>query len=149
MASDYRTFVEDCKGLVEQIVSVISDGRDIVPMIHYRDASGHVDGMPVDAAWFADAESRHLLVQSLIVPFVEILRPESVAWTFTGRRGWSDGFFDHDVAATCVIDRERAEVWEARLVRHDDGTASIGAWRQWPVDQAGGVLLSPIQRALR
>lgn len=146
--SDFRAFAEDCKGLVEQLVRLVTDDRDIVPMVHYRDASGHVDGQPVDAAWFADAESRRLLVESLIVPYVQILRPESVAWTFTGRRGWTDGFFDHDVAATCVVDRERAEVWEARLVRHD-GRASLGAWRQWPVDQAGGVLLSPIQRSLR
>jgi len=146
--SDFHTFVDDCKGLVEHLVRLIHGGQDIVPMIHYRDASGHVDGIPADPSWFSDAEAKQILVQNLVIPFVEILQPESVAWTFTGRRGWTDGFYDHDVAATCVVDRERAEVWEARLVRHD-GRASLGAWRQWPVDQAGGVLLSPIQRSLR
>lgn len=146
--SDFRAFAEDCKRLVEHLVRLITDDRDIVPMVHYQDASGHVDGQPVEAAWFADDESRRILVQNLVIPYVEILRPESVAWTFTGRRGWTDGFYDHDVAATCVVDRERAEVWEARLVRHD-GRASLGAWRQWPVDQAGGLLLTPIQRSLR
>lgn len=146
--SDFAVFVADCKGLVEHLVRLITDAEDIVPMVHYRDATGHVDGQPIDAAWFTDSGARDLLVQSLVVPFVEILRPESVAWTFTGRRGWSDGFFEHEVAATCVIDAERAEVWEARLVRHD-GAASLGAWRQWPVDEAGGRLLSPIQLALR
>lgn len=146
--SDFRTFADDCKGLVEHLVRLVSGDRDIVPMVHYRDASGHVDGQPIDAAWFADAEARAVLVESLIVPYVEILRPESVAWTFTGRRGWTDGFYEHDVAATCVVDAERAEVWEARLVRHD-GRASLGAWRQWPVDQAAGRLLTPIQRSLR
>lgn len=146
--TDFRIFADDCKGLVEHLVRLISGDRDIVPMVHYRDASGHVDGMPIDAAWFADG-AQDVLVNNLVVPFVQILRPESVAWTFTGRRGWTDGFFEHDVAATCVVDRERAEIWEARLVRHDDGRASLGAWRPWPVDEAGGRLLSPIQRALR
>lgn len=145
--TDFRIFADDCKGLVEHLVRLISGDRDIVPMVHYRDASGHVDGMPIDAAWFADG-AQDVLVNNLVVPFVQILRPESVAWTFTGRRGWTDGFFEHDVAATCVVDRERAEIWEARLVRHD-GRASLGAWRPWPVDEAGGRLLSPIQRALR
>lgn len=146
--SDFGTFVEDCKGLVEHLVRLVTDDRDIVPMVHYRDASGHVDGQPIGAEWFTDAEARAILVDNLIVPYIQILRPESVAWTFTGRRGWTDGFYEHDVAATCVIDAERAEVWEARLVRHD-GRASLGAWRQWPVDEAGGRLLTPIQRSLR
>lgn len=142
--SDFATFVEDCKGLVETLVRGMSGGRDLPAMLHFR-GRGHTEGVHVDQAWFAtDAPA----IENLVVPFIATLRPESVAWTFTGQRGRLDGFWDHHVACVVVVDRERAEVWEARLVRHDQH-ASLGAWRPWPVDESAGRLITPIQEALR
>lgn len=144
MAS-FRAFVGDCQGLVAQLVGTIEGEQVFTPMAHFRRGE-HTDGIAVDPRWF-DGDML-TFVRGVALPFIEVFRPESVAWTFCGRRGRLEGFFEHEVAGVVVIDRERAEAWEARLVRHDD-RASLGAWRQWPVDQVTGRLITPIQEALR
>lgn len=142
----FREFTDNVKGAATMQVSLIEGERDIAPLLYLCDGE-HVEGVHADAAWFA-AEDRTLLVQSLVLPYVEIMRPRFVAWTFTGRRGNEDGEWEHETAVAICIEREVHETWLARLVRHDN-TASLGAWRSWPANQQEGRMLTPIQEALR
>lgn len=127
--------VDDAKGLVTLQVPGIGDNC-LVPMVHA--AIGPIrhgfDGTP------------HIGAAAIGV--ARLYAPSVIALTFHGQRGRLDGFFEHEVATVVVIDRERVEVHEARLVRHD-GTASLGAWRMWPLDAAAGALVTPIQEAMR
>lgn len=136
----FRRMADDAKELVTMQVGHIGE-RNIVPMVHLTDAEGYSTGY--GDRW-PDVESLAIGAQRII----RVWRPEVVALTFHGQRGRLDGFFEHEVATVVVIDRERIEVWEARLVRHD-GTASLGAWRPWPIDAAAGKLTTPIQDAMR
>ena len=144
--SDYREFVDDLKGLATQLVTLIRGDKDIVPMVSFRH-HGRTDGVGVDARYFTE-EGRPYLLSHALLPYIEVFRPEYVGWTFTGRRGTESGFWEHEVATVVAIERERTEVWEARLVRHDN-IATLGAWRPWPVDAAIGPLVTPIQEVLR
>lgn len=146
MTDPFREFADDVKGLATELVRLIHADRDIVPMVTFR-RDGFTDSIGVDARYFTD-EGRDYLLSHAILPFIEVMRPQLIAWTFTGRRGTESGFWEHEVAATVVIDRERAEVWESRLVRHDN-IATLGAWRPWPVEGATGLLVAPIQEVLR
>lgn len=142
----FREFVEHMKGATTAQVAYVTGARDIVPMAHFA-RDDMVQSVAIDAAWIAP-ESKALLIEQVILPFIDVMRPEFVAWTFTGRRGTEDGEFDHETAVALCIERERHETWLARLVRHDD-RASLGAWRSWPPNEQDGLMLTPIQRALR
>lgn len=144
--SDFRQFTDDVKGLAAELVRLVRGDSDIVPMVTFRHGT-MVESIGLDAAYFTD-EGRDLLLSHAILPFVDVFRPQMIAWSFTGRRGTESGFWEHEVACVVTIDRERAEVWEARLVRHD-GEASLGAWRPWPVEGATGLLIQPVQEVLR
>lgn len=136
--SRYREMVDDCKELVTMQVAR-AGARALVPMVHIDRHGGR-------RGFYAGDEPA-----ALATTVAQEFNPEVVALTFEGARGRADGFFEHDVAAVVVIDRERIEVWEARLVRHPDHApgASLGAWRPWPLDAAAGKLTTPIQEALR
>ena len=134
--SAFRQMADDAKELVTMQVGQIGD-RALVPMVHAKlNRSVHGFGAVDDD------------LATTATGVVRLFGPDIVALTFHGQRGRLDGFFEHEVATVVVIDRERIEVWEARLVRHD-GTASLGAWRPWPVDAAAGKLTTPIQEAMR
>lgn len=143
----YRQFTDDLKGLATELVRVIHGDKDIVPMVTFRSERGITDSVGVDHRYFTE-EGQHYLLSHALLPFIEVFRPQMIGWTFTGRRGTESGFWEHEIAAVVSIDRERAEVWEARLVRHDN-TASLGAWRPWPVEGVTGRLVDPIQEVLR
>lgn len=145
--SGYREFTDDLKGLAVAMVRVIEGDHDIVPMLTFRNVSGVTDSIAVDAAYFTP-EGHEWLLSHALLPFVEVFHPRMMGWTFTGRRGTAEGFWEHEVAVVVSIDRERAEVWEARLVRHDNA-ASLGAWRPWPVEGVTGRLVAPLQEVLR
>ncbi len=126
---------DDAKELVTMQVGTIGE-NDLVPMVHLRTARGHCTGF--------GATDLQAAAQQIIRDW----NPEVLALTFHGARGRRDGWWEHEVATVVVIDRERIEVHEARLVRHDS-TASLGAWRLWPLDAAAGKLTTPIQEAMR
>lgn len=140
----YREFVEHMQGLTTHLVGQITGDRDIVPMVHMARGDG-VGSTLFSGDWL---EHRDLFIQSLVLPLMEVVKPEFVAWTFTGRRGRADGEWEHETAVAVCIDRERHETWLARLVRHDN-KASLGAWRPWPVNDQEGPMLTQIQEALR
>ncbi len=133
--SAFRQMADDAKELVTMQVCTIGE-NDLVPMIH----AAH-DG-EVQGCWAGED------LAASAIDVIRMARPDVLALTFHGARGRLDGFFEHEVATVVVIDRERIEVWEARLVRHDS-TASLGAWRLWPLDAAAGKLTTPIQDAMR
>lgn len=137
--SRYREMVDDCKELIMVQVAWARGGA-LVPMVHIALPNGECEA-------FAASEAP----ADIAVAVAQEFNPEVLAVTFEGARGRADGFFEHDVAAVVVIDRERIEVWEARLVRHPDQApgASLGAWRPWPLDAAAGKLTTPIQEAMR
>lgn len=132
---NFRGFTDNLKGLMTSLVGGIGD-NDFLPMVHI------VTGMGV-TGWMA---GEHMAAFS--VALVTEHRPMLLGLTFHGQRGRLDGFFEHEVATVVAMDRERVEVWEARVVRHD-GQASLGAWRPWPIDAAAGNLVTPIQEAMR
>lgn len=142
----FTEFVEHMKGATTAQVRSIVGENDIVPLI-YLSRGGEVDAIHFHPGWLAP-EARSELIENLVLPFVEVYRPEFVAWTFTGRRGAADGEWDHETAVALCIERERHETWLSRLVRHDN-TASLGAWRSWPANDQEGRMLTPIQEALR
>lgn len=145
--SRYREMVDDCKELVTMQVAA-GGARTLVPMVHILIDGAGVHGWP--AAVRKDGGLRGPPLGEVAIAVAQEFNPEIVALTFEGARGHADGFFEHDVAAVVVIDRERIEVWEARLVRHPEAPgASLGAWRPWPVDAAAGKLTTPIQEVLR
>ncbi len=135
--SAFRQMADDAKELVTMQVGTIGE-NDLVPLAHLV----LPDGRPVGCCVLFGDLSRDAIA------LIAVYRPVVLALTFHGARGRLDGFFEHEVATVVVIDRERIEVWEARLVRHDS-TASLGAWRPWPVDAAAGKLTTPIQAAMR
>jgi hypothetical protein len=144
---NYREFADAVRGLASMLVSQIRDEKGILPMIHFN-VDGRVHGVGLDPAFFDPGVDRMILLEHAILPYVEIMRPESVAWTFAAWNHGEGGMYEHEMVVACVIDRERAEVWQARLVRHD-GVASHGAWRAWPEGEAIGPLINPIQEHLR
>lgn len=144
---NYREFVDAIKGLAEHLVTLVHGEQAFVPMVTYL-FDGVVSSQPVGQGWFADDTATASLIHDLVVPQIGLVRPESVALTFCGvteKRAMAE---IHEAAMAVVIDRERHEIHEARLVRHDD-RASLGAWRPWPANVAQGLLVTPIQEALR
>lgn len=142
---NFTEFTETVRGATTAQVGLITGERDIVPMLYLHNGE-HTDGILVDPAWMQT--NRQMFVESFVIPYVELHRPQFVAWSFTGWRGPADGEWDHETAVALSIERERHETWLARLVRHDN-RASLGAWRPWPANQQEGVLLSTIQEAMR
>jgi len=143
----YREFANSVKELATVLVRNIRGEQDILPMLHLK-SDDRVHGVGLDPRFFDVGQDRSVLLEHAVLPYVEIMRATSVAWSFCGWNHGEGGMYDHEVVVAVVIDRERAEVWHARLVRHD-GVASLGAWRPWPVGAAIGPLVTPIQEALQ
>lgn len=143
----YRDFVEALKGLAEHLTDLITGDKAFVPMVHYLADGGVPMSSPVEKGWFEDEHTMEL-IENLVIPTALGVSASAVAWSFCG--GIEDRAIEpaHEAAVLVVIDRERHEVHEARLVRHDN-RASLGAWRPWPANQQAGRLVTPIQEALR
>ena len=80
-----------------------------------------------------------------------------VAWTF---EAWPTTRGDEmracedperiELVIGTFVDRERAEVWQARIDRPPAGAGYLGGWEPWEVAATNGpLLIDPIQEAMR
>jgi hypothetical protein len=154
------SLADDLRGFSEHMVKLVRDEAGIMPALHLQlpwaegpdptaipspeDTAPMT--LPLDPMLFQDS-GRELLV-GLVTQVVAGYRPSEVGWTFLAWQHGS-GRYEHEAVVVVVVDAESAEVWQARLVRHD-GIASLGAWRRWPARAAQSAhLIQPVQEQLR
>lgn len=143
---NFRDFTEEVKDAIEALAAGVRGERPLTPMVHLESEDG-VHALGVEAAFFESVQSRVLLVQGFVVPLIAERKARIVAWTFSGERTVNGDTFE--VVVATVIDRERAEVWVARVGRVEERLV-VGGWQPWQVDQADApLLIDPVQEALR
>lgn len=152
---NFRQFVEQTKDAVHAIAGDVGGERTLTPMLHLESEAG-VHLMPVDPRFFDSIETRQRLVQGFVIPLVREHAAFRVAWTFeawaTARDGVRASEADdrHELVVGTFIDRERVEVWQARIHRPPAGVPFVGQWEAWePEATDGPLLITPIQEAMR
>lgn len=140
--SPFRAFVNHLQQITSLVVVKRSSahGGKTLPAFLHMQRGEHRESQPVGLP--GDAEGRALLVRTAVVPLVEVIGPELVGWTFESEMD------DTPIAVVVVIDRERTEASYAPLARVL-GQTLIGDWQDWSPNTQAGVLVNPIQEALR
>lgn len=165
----FREFADQVKHSYLELVRHTHD-RDPTPMVIF-DTPGGVRMQGVDAAFFENEERRVELVERFVVPAIGEHGATKAAWAFAGAvtccaeamrsegrehnpaclvAGWGPVVREGIVAT--VIDPEVHEVWFAETARRDDyeaGVWQVGEWEAWTTNEQAGLLLTPIQEALR
>jgi hypothetical protein len=142
----YRDFVEEVKDAAEALVAG-AGSRPVTPMLHLKSHDG-VYLVAVEPEFFTTVETRRRLVWQYVVPLLQERKADAVAWTFTALERYEPTETQRNVVCVTVIDRERYEVWLASILRAADRTFTAG-WRAWAPNEQDGLLLTPIQEALR
>lgn len=136
---NFRDFAEETKEAVAILVAGVRGVRDITPMVHLHSEDSGRELVAVDARYFI--EDRVLeLVEGFIVPLVQERMATQVAWTFTSSIEETSR-----IVTAVVIDREVNEVWAAFLGPDN----SIGEWNNLGTNTTQGLLIEPVQEALR
>lgn len=150
----FRDFVEQVKDATETSAAGLHGGRDLTPMLHAKTPEGIVIAV-IDHLAFASRAAQVEMVHGFVVPLVRERQVDALAWTFTGDMTDVEGLGEDrllDVVHVLVgvfIDRERSELWHARL-RQNDSRAIVDDWRPWPPNGTDGpLLIQPIQEAMR
>lgn len=135
----FRDFTEETKEAVTALVAGVRGARDITPMVHLQSEDSGRELIAVDARYFNEGRVQEL-VEGFIVPVVQERMATQVAWTFTSAIEDSTR-----IVTAVVIDREVNEVWAAHI--GDDNT--IGEWTNLGTNTTQGLLIEPVQEALR
>lgn len=147
----YSEFTEHTKAAVTEQVRGLR-GRDPTPMVHMV-TDDAVDLIAVEPAFFDPdhPERRGELVNGFVVPLAQEREASMVAFSFAGTRITTyEGDRDEerlDVMTVVVMDREVQEAWVAPL--GDLHAGAIAAWELLPANEQVGMLITPIQEALR
>lgn len=145
----FREFVEETKDAVAMLAGGVSGGRDITPMVHLETEVGR-ELVAVDPQFFEVDGGTEQLVGRFIVPMIQERMAMKVAWTFTSALRAKPQFDPPPEAeparmvTAVVIDGERTEAWLAPLF---DGR--VGEWLLLPPNNIHGLLVGPVQEALR
>lgn len=134
----FREFVNDTLDALEA-TAANARNRDLTPMVHLELPDGRREIVAVDHRFFTEDGGVEQLVAGFVVPLIQQHDAIKVAWTFTS------SFNESTRAVTAiVIDREVSEVWAAFL---DD--RSVGEWNNLGTNTTQGLLIEPVQEALR
>lgn len=151
----YRDYVEAVKDAGAVALRTTPAERSPTPMLHLQLEDGRVEALPVGPAFFDNDDAHHLLGE-FVRDVVDTARAEKVGWTFTANHCEIDDDLEPitdlvEVMVAIVIDRERAEVWRAPVVRYQEPRlALLGGWSSWPqTETLAPHLIQPAQEALR
>ena len=150
----FRDFVEQTKDAIHTLAGGLEAQRPLTPMLHLESA-GTVEIFAVDGRYFESPGSKQRLVEAFVIPLVRDHQATKVAWTFSAsirEVPWSSLASDepYEAVMATFIDRERSEVWAARVHRPPAGVPFVGDWQAGIPNQAEGpLLIQPIQEALR
>lgn len=133
----FREFTTGTREAVEHMLKTVMPPA-IIPTLHVDAAGSGPHILVLAPEWFVDDASRGRMIDALL-PTIRGLRAERVAWSFQST--------DDDLIVLS-IDRERHETWRAPLLTPDTRPL-IGAWVLLPPNQQAGLLVTPIQKALR
>lgn len=132
----YRTFVDELLEAAAGVAKMAGD-RPIVPMLHVVRMSGGHEIVAIEPDFFDKRPEReqnvHWLVHEYAVPLVQARPCAMAAWIFSASGPLGDATY------VLVMDREVVEVW-----RHDEY-----GWMKYPANSQLGILLDPIQEAMR
>ena len=135
----FRDFADETKEAVAALTAGVRGERDITPMVHLHSQGGGREIVAVDARYFDEGRVQEL-VERFIVPLVQERMATQVAWTFTSSIEESTR-----IVTAVVIDREVNEVWAAYIGADN----SIGDWTNLGTNTTQGLLIEPVQEALR
>lgn len=149
----FREFTDGTLKAVEHMLATVQPPTgEIVPTLHVDGRQGlHI--LALAGAWFESDETRGRMIDTLL-PTIRSLDAERVAWSFAATIHDDPPYGPTDTAIVVVtIDRERHETWRGlrgpyQWTRFDKLLTPID-WQQLPPNEQGGLLLTPIQQALR
>lgn len=173
----FDDFAAEVRVFFAQHVAGIRGDRDPHPMLVLDTPLG-VTGLVMEPEWFATAEDKLRLIAQIVLPAIRQYRATKVAWLHAGTmstelvaaggKALADPpAVDESVLVATIIDAEVHQVWIARMVEveatEDIGpvaqvpsarlsrnvSRAAGEWEQLTPNEQLGLLVTPVQEALR
>lgn len=147
----FREFTQETLDAVRMVAGQLGD-RDVTPMVHFETQDGRRELVGVDPLFFTEDGGVTKLIDTFVVPLIREREIQKVAWTFTSAAGpnmYAGG--GHDVAGPAIVrvvvalvmDGEVHETWIAPLL------PQVGDWLSLGANTTDGLMVSPVQEALR
>lgn len=145
---NFRQFVEQVKDAAQAGAQGLRGQRDLTPFLHLESTGSRVSVFPVDPLFFADEAAQGRLVVATL-ELIDSYNADKVGWTFTGIERDEAG--DEAILTALVLDREVEECWTAPIIRgvREDDIPVLGGWTLTGRNTGAGLLVNPIQEALR